>query len=86
MIDPDRFNLANPRRVGNTAFAVIDAIQQRPAEEQVLGMATAFMALCQLHKQHPGNVFQTVQNILNASGKRPEVRALESYLKEELPV
>lgn len=85
MISRDKMNLASARTVGNVSMAVLTAVQNYPAEERALGMAHAFLALCERFKLHPGDTFQTVGNILNdVQGPRPEFRAVQSYLREEM--
>lgn len=85
MLDRDKLNMASPRIVGNVSMAVITAVQDFPAEERALGMAAAFLSLCDRFGLHPGDTFLTVNNVMNdVQGKRPEFRAVESYLRDEM--
>jgi hypothetical protein len=85
MIDRDKLNMAPATAVGNVSMAVIDAVQGYPAEQRALGVAHAFLALCERFDLRPNDTFLTVQNILNdVQGPRPEFRAVKSYLREEM--
>ena len=84
-IDQDKFNSANPVRVGHSAMSMIDAAQDYEPEYQVLGMAMVFLQLCDRFDLQPANTFLTVQNIMNGvAGERPEYGAVKDYLAAEL--
>lgn len=84
-LDRDRMNMADPVAVGRAAMTNIDALQDLPAHEQVLGLATTFLLLCDRFGLRPNDVFLTSQNVMNGvAGKRPEFAAVQSYLAEEV--
>ena len=85
MFNPDRVSNADEGEVANAAMTVIDALQVRfTSEVQMLGLSAAFLLMAQRHKQHPGDLFLTINNIMNGvEGKRAEFKALEMYMENE---
>lgn len=82
----DAFNNANPRRVANTAMAVIDATQRGFApHEQAHGIACAFLLLAEHLRIPAQDLFTASKNLMNdTTGKRPEFRAITDYLRNEV--
>ncbi len=85
MLNHDRLNNADEAAVANSAMQVVDALQRFTPEVQMLGLTAAFMLLAKRHRQHPGDLFLTTDNIIHGvEGERPECRAVEMYLENEL--
>lgn len=84
-INRDLLVSADAARVCNSAMAVIDRLQDFTPEEQMLGLTAAFMLLAKHQKQNPGELFLITDNVVNGvEGKRPEFRAVEQYMRDEL--
>lgn len=85
MLNSDKMGSANEGLVANAAMTVVDQLQRFTPEVQMLGLTAAFMLLAKHHKQHPGDLFLTTDNIINGvEGKRPEFRAVSMYMENEL--
>lgn len=80
----DRMNSRDPVLVGRAAFHVVDAMQRHAAEDQVLGMALAFMQTCKRFQIQPSDAFECVSRLYSEQGKPPEVLALEDYIATEV--
>lgn len=86
VITSDDLNMANPELVGYASMQVIDSLQNHEPRYQVLGLAVGFVTFCRIHKINPQKAMEVADRVLDgASGKRPELRAIESYLREEVP-
>lgn len=83
LIDPDRINHVTPRKVGNVAMAVTDAVQDFKSEEQVVGAAAFFILLCRRYRVDAGQMFQVASNVMADDG-RPEFSGVSMYLENEL--
>jgi hypothetical protein len=81
----DEMNMADPVLVGRASMTVIDAVQDLHPKDQVLGMAATFLLLCDRYNVMPQDIFTISQNVMNGvDGKRPEFRAVKSYLAGEV--
>jgi hypothetical protein len=63
-------------------MAVIDALQAYPREVRALGLATAFLKMCNVYKVAPNDVFSAASSLLSSEA-RPEFRAIEQYIRDE---
>lgn len=85
MLNPDKMGSADEGAVANAAMTVVDQLQSFSPEVQMLGLTAAFLSLSKHHKQHPGDLFLTADNIMNGvQGKRPEFAAVDMYMENEL--
>jgi len=85
LINRDHMMLADPKPVGHASMTVIDRLQDYSPTSQVLASGMVFLLLCKRYGVLPQTVFDTTQNMWNgAAGKHPELRAVESYLGEEI--
>jgi hypothetical protein len=79
-----RLTNASPRRVGNVAMAVINALQDYEPEEQIAGLVCAFLIATQDLDMRFSEVAEVAKNIMfDAEGKRPEFKAVEAYMRGE---
>lgn len=85
ILDGDRLNSVNLRRVGNATMAVTDALQNYSKEDQVVAAATFFILLCKTYGVHAPSAFGIAERVIKASNAdRPEILAAEQYMKGEL--
>lgn len=85
VITSDDLNMANPELVGYSSMEVINSLQNHEPRYQVLGLATSFVTFCRIHGINPVQAMEVSDRVLNgALGKRPELRAIESYMREEI--
>lgn len=85
MIHPDKINNADPQRVADASFAVIDRLQNYQPHEQVMALASAFVLLTEQHKLPAQDAFTTTKNLMNEkSVLRPEFAAVRDYMKYEV--
>lgn len=79
-------NNADPHRVASAAMTVVDRLQSYHPAEQIMGVAALFLILAE-HRGVPAqDIFTATKNLINGvDGKRPEFRALQEYVKHELP-
>lgn len=87
MIDRDKLNSASLLGTGRAAMNVIEAVQQRRPEEQVVAIAHAFLGICRHHGVAPQDAVLVATNMANHAKKtqRPELEAVHEYIKGELP-
>ena len=81
----DQMHNAPLQRVAQTTMGVLNAIQDEPAHIQVLAAGALFHRLTQHYAVSPRSVFTAVENIINgAEGRRPEFKAVDAYIQNEL--
>jgi len=81
----DKLTSINVRKAANASMVVIDALQKLPPEEQVAGMASAFLLLADHINLTPQEMFSVTTSIMNhADGRRPEFAAVAQYMEMEL--
>lgn len=87
LIDRDKMMNADRRRVANATMGVIDAAQRFRPEEQALGMAAAFLILCQEAGVNPQDAWTMTNNVMHdrTTGQpAPQFRAVAAYIRNEL--
>ena len=84
--DRDRMNNMHPRPVANAAMQTIDALQRHHlAEAQVMGLAAAFVLMCERYDVPAQDVFTASKNLMVASEEdRTEFKAVRDYMKYEV--
>lgn len=81
----DKLSNLKVRKAANAAMLVIDTMQQLPPEEQIAGLAAAFLLLADRVKMSPQEMFSFTTSIMNhADGRRPEFAAVAQYMDMEL--
>lgn len=81
----DAMNHAPLKAVANTAMAIIDSIQDEPAEVQIPAITAAFRLLIERFGLDPQDAFTVADNIMNhADGRRVEFDAIRAYLESEV--
>lgn len=84
-IDRDALNHADPVAVARAAFNTIDTLQHLPRETQILGIAAAFLCLCEYLGEPAQDIFTVTKNIINGEdGRVHQFKAIAEYMKEEL--
>lgn len=83
----DKLLMADPKAVSRGCMHILHAMQSLPADVQLLSVAVVFLLLSDHFEQRGADTFNIVRSILNdkQGGKRPEFRACQSYIQEELP-
>lgn len=85
VFDLDQLQSMPPRRAGKAAMHVLTAVQNLTPEEQLAAIAVSFHTLIDKWRAHPGTILQTARNMMErARGERPELRAVQNYVKHEL--
>lgn len=82
----DKLNSVSPKAASNAAMAVINALQHYRQEEQAVGLAAAFLALCRRYEREFSvqDLMTVTNNVLfSRHGSRPEFRALAHYMEQE---
>lgn len=82
----DRLNTADEAQAAVAAMEVIDRLQTRPPEEQILAACSVFLILCEHYGLPAQDAFTVTKNVINGASKKqiPEFRAVQQYVKEEL--
>lgn len=76
---------ADPDKAAQAAYGAISACQHLSPEDQVLGVAMAFVAISTKSDVLPGDLLNRAERMLKARGQWcAEMRALRSYLQEEV--
>lgn len=87
-VDRDKLNHAHRNKVASACIRAIDRIQHLPREEQVLGLASAFLLLCTVANIPAQDAFTVVKNLmhdpLTSSGLAPQFQGVRAYLRDEL--
>lgn len=85
MIDPDKINNADAKRVASASISVIDRLQNFKSQEQVMSAAVVFLTLCDHFKVKAQDVFTTTKNLMNEKHElRHEFAAVRDYVKYEI--
>lgn len=75
----------NASLAGKSAMQAVTAIQSLPAEQQIAGLALAFVLLTEKYKIHPGNALNVIGNLLEQNRKTEHyVKAVQNYVRHEL--
>jgi len=83
----DRMLNANRFKVAYAAMGTIDGVQTFDKEVQPLGMAVAFILMCEAYGVAAPDVFTAAGNIIvhtETKDASPEIRAVKQYIQEEL--
>lgn len=83
----DRMANAPRQRVAAMAMTVIDGAQRFEKAVQPLGMAAAFILLCEQLKVNPQDAFTMANNVMinaETGNRTPEFRAVREYIKHEV--
>lgn len=85
LLDRDALNNADVGDVANCAMAIINATQDMRPQNQVTGLAAAFLLVCERFGVSAQDAFAVISNIMNhADGRRPEFAAVKQFMEEEL--
>lgn len=85
MFNRDRMVNASAGAVAHAAMSVLDAVQTRPPEAQVLGAAAFFITACERFGVPAQDAFTAVTNLMNdREGRKPEFAAVRLYMENEL--
>jgi hypothetical protein len=78
-------NNADPKRVAQASFYVIDKLQNFPPHLQLMGLAAALLTASDTFKVEAQDIFTVTKNLMNSKeGLRPEFAAIRDYIKYEL--
>jgi hypothetical protein len=62
-LNRDRLNNADQQASAIAAMAVIDSVQRMPAEQQLVGIAAAFLLYCETHRISAQDAFAVTKNV-----------------------
>lgn len=83
--DLDKLNAVDAERAGQSAFRVVNALQDLTPEQQVAGATLAFAALVDKYDLRHSEALRVADNIMRQALHRvPELRALLAYVAGEL--
>lgn len=73
--------------IKNTAVRMLGTVQKERPEQVVAAIATLFLSVCKRYAVDPRQVLDVTYRIMrDAADKHPvEMRAMNRYLREELP-
>ena len=83
----DRMANAPRQRVAAAAMGTIDGVQHIEKAVQPLGMAAAFIILCEQLGVNPQDAFTMARNVMifaETGNRTPEFRAVADYIKHEV--
>jgi len=83
----DRMVNADAQRVAAATMGVIDGVQRFDPAVQPLGMAAAFLLMCEAMGIEPQDVFTMARNAMvfrNTNNTIPEFRAVKQYIQMEI--
>lgn len=82
----DKLNNIDPAQVVHPLYALVDKLQDFPAETQALAPAFLFMTMAKALGVDPQDVMVVAKNILAhpTEGQRDQFRALDLYVKHEV--
>lgn len=80
----DAMGGANSAAVGTSLYSVLDAIQTKDREVQILGVAALFLLMCQQWNVEPASVLRITDNILTKNQEMPQFQAAAEYIRQEL--
>lgn len=80
----DRFTNAPVREVSTASFAVIDALQGYSPEVRIAALTATLNIYARATGESLNQLMEVVNNLIHTGeGKRPEFRAIESYVRHE---
>lgn len=84
-LNRDLMNMLPTKITANATMAVIDRLQDFPAELQIVALTAAYKLMVERFGVSPHDVFTVADNIMNhADGRRTEFLAIADYLENEL--
>lgn len=84
LLNRDAFSMLPVRDGARAAMAVIDRLQDLTPEEQLAGLASAFLLAAEHYEVPAQDVFTWVNNIMHhAEGHRAEFDAVRAYMQGE---
>lgn len=85
MLDRDKINHVSPERVAQVALDALDRTDQGDAEVQVVGIATALLAIVKRTSVEANHLLTVATNILNSKhADTPSHQAIQEYVHHEL--
>jgi len=77
---------ATPRETATVAMAVIDRVQQYPKGDRAVGMAAAFLILCESLGVDPRRALEIAGNVMRAATYRQEnaFSAVKLFMEREV--
>ncbi len=74
---------STPEKVVNSAQKMIASVQHLPVEEQILGIASLLLLMCERYGfNHYGDILGQTHNYLYSPNLNPQFKALKRYFKE----
>lgn len=82
----DRIGNANPKRVATASMGVLNAIQDRPPDEQLAAAGVLMLALTRRFGVNPANILNCVDNLMKDSRRYDDAtfQGITEYFKHEL--
>jgi glucose-6-phosphate isomerase len=84
-LNRDLLNTIPTREAAVASMTVIDALQDYPAEHQLVALTAAYKLMTERFNISPQDVFTVADNVMHhADGRRAEFAAIADYLAGEL--
>lgn len=86
LLDGDKLNMVPRKEVATGAMTVIDRLQLKDKEVQVVSSAATFLLLCERYGIDAAEAFRIAKRVMINTDERfrPEFEAVRSYLENEL--
>lgn len=85
MLDRDKINHVSPERVAQVALDALDRTDQGDTEVQVVGIATALLAVVQRTAAEANHLLTVASNILGSKHvETPSHQAIQDYVHHEI--
>lgn len=77
---------ADPRAVSNSSMAILDSIQSKTVDEQILGASVVFLAVSERFGIEPSILLNAVDNLRRYSRRydKATFKGIEQYFKHEI--
>ena len=84
--DRDLLNNLATKKAATATLKALDAIQRLTPEEQVAGLAAAFLLVCEGYKVPPQDAYRITTHMMNHHNERglSEFDAVRSYLEADV--
>lgn len=84
-LDRDRINHVSPERVAQVALDALDRTDQGDTEVQLVGIATALLAIIRRTSAEAHQLLTVATNILNSKhAETPSHQAIQEYVHHEI--
>ena len=85
-LDPAQLSLVSLKKAAAPVLAALNAIDQFPKEQRILGAAMLFTLMARKYNVHPGTVLGVANNMIDRTQElgEPEYWAIRDYLNHRM--